>query len=108
MPKGYRHLTCDERCQIHALKKSGLSVPAIAAQLGRDRSTIHREIRRSSGGRGYRHAQAVGKVTATGEVRGKRSTGIRHFLMGGKPGSGSSERCSRAGRWRIPCTGFST
>ena len=63
MPKGY-HLTCEERCQIHALEKSGRSVPAIATQLGRDRLTILREIRRSGGGRGYRHAQAQRKADA--------------------------------------------
>ena len=58
MPKGYRHLAYEERCQIDALKKSGLSQGAIAQQLGRDRSTIYREIRRNTGGRGYRHKQA--------------------------------------------------
>jgi len=36
MPKGYRHLTYGERCQIYALRKSGLSGAAIARQLGRD------------------------------------------------------------------------
>ena len=40
MPEGDRHLTCAERCQIHALRKSGLSGPAIARQLGRDRTTV--------------------------------------------------------------------
>ena len=58
MPKGYRHLTYAERCQIHALRKSGLSDAAIARQLGRDRTTVWREMRRNSGERGYRHAQA--------------------------------------------------
>jgi len=64
MPEGYRHLTCAERCQIHALRKSGLSHPAIARQLGRDRTTVWREVRRNSGGRGYRHRQAQGKAEA--------------------------------------------
>jgi len=40
MPKGYRHLTYAERCQIHALRKSGHSNAAIARQLGRDRTTV--------------------------------------------------------------------
>ena len=62
MPSGYRHLTYGERCQIHALKKSGLSMSAIAAQLGRSRSTLSREIGRNSGGRGYRHIQAQRKA----------------------------------------------
>jgi len=40
------------------LKGSGFSRGAIAQKLGRDRSTIHRELGRNSGGRGYRHKQA--------------------------------------------------
>ena len=51
MPKGYHHLTYGERCQIYALRKSGLSGLAIARQLGRDRTTVWREVRRNSGGR---------------------------------------------------------
>ncbi len=64
MPKGYRHLTREERCQICALRKSGLSEPAIARQLGRDRTTVWREVRRNGGGRGHRHRQAQGKASA--------------------------------------------
>ncbi len=64
MPKGYHHLTQEERCQICALRKSGLSEPAIARQLGRDRTTVWREVRRNGGGRGYRHRQAQGKASA--------------------------------------------
>jgi len=64
MPQGYRHLTYEERCQIHALRKSGLSDSAIARQLGRGRSTLWREIRRNSGKRGYRHGQAQRKAEA--------------------------------------------
>ena len=62
MPEGYRHLTYAERCQIHALMKSGHSNGAIARQLGRDRTTVWREVRRNSGKRGYRHGQAQGKA----------------------------------------------
>ncbi len=64
MPSSYHHLTHEESCQIYALRKSGLSDPAIARQLGRDRTTIWREVRRNSGGRGYRHKQAHGKASA--------------------------------------------
>ncbi len=56
MPKGYRHLTHPERCQIHATRKSRLSNGAIARQLGRDRTTA--SLCRNPGKRGYRHAQA--------------------------------------------------
>ena len=61
MPKGYHHLTQEERCQICALRKSGLSQPAIARQLGRDRMTIWRQVLQDGGGRGYRHKQARGR-----------------------------------------------
>ena len=56
------HLTYEERCQIYALKKSGLSAGAIAVQLKRHRSTIYRELKRNRGGRGYRYKQAQGKA----------------------------------------------
>ena len=58
MPKGYHHLTYDQRCQIYALKKSGLSVPEISTQIGVNRSTTYRELKRNSGSRGYRFKQA--------------------------------------------------
>ena len=60
MPSGYRHLTRHDRCQIQALKKSGLSQRAIAAETDRSQSTVSREISRNSGQRGYRHGQADG------------------------------------------------
>lgn len=62
MAKGYRQLTCAERCQIHALKARGDSNTLIARQLGRDRRTIDREVKRNSGKRGYRHQQAQNKA----------------------------------------------
>ena len=61
---GCRHLTHGERCRTSAPRKSGLSDPAIARQLGRDRTTVWREIRRNGGGRGYRHGQAQAKASA--------------------------------------------
>ena len=64
MPRGCRRLTCGERCRTCALRKSGLSDPAIARQIGRDRTTVRREIRRNGGGRGYRHLQAQAKASA--------------------------------------------
>jgi len=64
MPEDYRHLTDAERCRIHAPRKSGLSDAAIARQLGQDRTTVWREVRRNSRKRGYRHGQAQGKAEA--------------------------------------------
>ena len=58
MPSGYHHLTTPERCQIYALKASGYSLRAIAREMSRSHSTISRELRRNSGGRGDRHQQA--------------------------------------------------
>lgn len=62
MAKGYRQLTYEERCQIHALKTRGDSNRQIAKQLNRDRRTIDREFKRNSGERGYRHQQAQRKA----------------------------------------------
>jgi transposase, IS30 family len=58
MPKGYHHLTYEERCQIYALKQRGDSQTQIAKYLNVSRATIFREIRRNSGKRGYRYKQA--------------------------------------------------
>lgn len=54
----YCHLTREERCQISALNKRGISCRSIAADLNRSPSTISRELRRNRGYRGYRHKQA--------------------------------------------------
>ncbi len=54
----YNHLTQIERCQIYAFKKAGNSPTAIAKMLGRNKSTICRELARNTGGRGYRAKQA--------------------------------------------------
>jgi IS30 family transposase len=54
----YHHLSREERYQISALLKEGLSQSQISANLGRHKSTISREIARNSGLRGYRPRQA--------------------------------------------------
>lgn len=54
----YRQLTENERYQIYALKKAGLIQQEIADTLGRNPSTISRELRRNGGMRGYRPKQA--------------------------------------------------
>ena len=58
MPEGYLHLTCERRCQIFALLKSGHTQAHIARQIGVDPSTISRELARNSGASGYRFGQA--------------------------------------------------
>ena len=48
MPKGTRHLTYEQRCQIEALLQSGKSQAEIARQLGVTPSTISRELDRNA------------------------------------------------------------
>ena len=62
MSNGYHHLNRDERCQLYTLMKRGASIALIAKDLQVDRSTIHREIKRNCGNRGYRHKQAQEKA----------------------------------------------
>ena len=52
------HLTLQERELLYRLKKQGRAKTEIAELMGRDRSTIYRELRRNSGQRGYRPKQA--------------------------------------------------
>ena len=54
----YNQLTENERYQIYALKKAGLSQQEIAEQLKRNPSTVSRELIRNRGLRGYRPRQA--------------------------------------------------
>ncbi|MCS3904639.1 IS30 family transposase [Methylohalomonas lacus] len=54
----YRQLTENERYQIQVLMKAGHDQQAIAALLERHPATISRELRRNTGLRGYRPAQA--------------------------------------------------
>ena len=51
----YNHVTRDIRCQIYALKATGLSLNLIAKQVGKHRSTVYREIARNTGKCGYRY-----------------------------------------------------
>ena len=54
----YHHLSAEERYQISALLKEGLTQSQIALNLGRHKATISREIARNTGLRGYRPRQA--------------------------------------------------
>src|ERR1700719_3308036 len=63
MPEGYLHLTCEQRCQIYALLRSGHTQSHIAHQIGVDPSAIGRELVRNSGARGYRFKQADEKAS---------------------------------------------
>lgn len=54
----YTQLTREQRYQIHALMKAGKNQTEIAEIIGVHKSTISREVRRNTGRRGYRPAQA--------------------------------------------------
>jgi IS30 family transposase len=56
--KTYKQLTYEQRCQIYALSKTGMSQNKIAKQLNVSQSTISREFFRNTGKRGYRFKQA--------------------------------------------------
>ncbi len=58
----YRHLTKEDRIVIRTLLQEGKSRQYIADVIGRDLSTLKREIRRNSGKRGYRPKQAQQKA----------------------------------------------
>ncbi|CAK0762906.1 transposase [Gammaproteobacteria bacterium] len=54
----YTHLTRDERCQISILKKAGNTLGGIADLLGRNKSTISRELARNGTDLGYQPVTA--------------------------------------------------
>lgn len=54
----YVHLTAGERLQIYTWQREGLPQAEIARRLGRDRSTVSRELRRNGGAGGYLPHQA--------------------------------------------------
>lgn len=58
----YTQLTKEQRYQISAFLKTGYSQAQIAKELERNESTISREVKRNSGGRGYRPKQADQKA----------------------------------------------
>lgn len=60
--KKYKQLTQEQRYQIYALRKEGFSMGSIAINLEVAKSTISREIKRNSGGKGYRAKQAHEKA----------------------------------------------
>lgn len=48
MENGYRHLSLNERDRITEMKSDGMSLRAIARELGRSPSTLSRELKRNS------------------------------------------------------------
>ena len=64
----YRRITYEDRCQIYALSKRGVSQESIAGVLGVSQSAVSREMCRTRGQRGYRFKQAEAKAQATGDT----------------------------------------
>jgi len=62
--KKYRRIEYEDRCQIHALAKSGKTQAEIGAALGFSQGALSREMARNGGRRGYRFKQAQGKAQA--------------------------------------------
>lgn len=71
----YKHLSREERYQIHSLLRARHSLSEIARLLGRHRSTISRELSRGRGQRGYRAEQACRKAAE----RAQRSRNARRL-----------------------------
>jgi IS30 family transposase len=71
----YKHLTREERYQIHALRRQGVSRARIAAELARSSSTIGRELKRNAAPHGYKPAYAHDQARA----RQCQRRNARHF-----------------------------
>jgi len=72
--KSYTHFTLDERICLAGLIKLGLSQTKIACLLGRNRSTISREIKRNSNKDGKYPTWAPSNATRTATVPAKGET----------------------------------
>jgi IS30 family transposase len=70
----YSHLTEEDRNHIYELKVEGKSITNIALCVGRDKSTISRELRRNKGKKGYRprQAQQMSEARALNCANGRR------------------------------------
>jgi transposase, IS30 family len=75
MPSTYRRLCQEDRYTIHRLLQEGKTSSQIARALNFHPSTISKEIKRNSGGRGYRPKQA-GQFAAERKARQRRSPKI--------------------------------
>ena len=76
----YTHLTQSERYQIHALKRQGISLGRIAAELLRNPSTISRELKRNACLLGYKPAVAHQRArTRQTQRRNAHEFSIQHW-----------------------------
>ena len=68
--KEYTHLSFEERAKIAELKKNNMSDSGIAKILGRDRTTIYREIKRNSTPPGDREYDTAQKRAMGSSIKG--------------------------------------
>ena len=71
--KRYSQLAQEQRYQIYAFKKAGWTQKEIAFELGVHPSTVCRELRRNTGGRGYRPRQAHQWAVSRQQQRARRA-----------------------------------
>ena len=63
----YCRITYEDRCQLYALRKAGLTQAEIGNALGFSQGTVSRELARNTGQRGYRFQQAQRQAQARQE-----------------------------------------
>ncbi|KKR97028.1 MAG: Transposase, IS30 family [candidate division TM6 bacterium GW2011_GWE2_41_16] len=74
MPREYRHLTYEQRCQIYELMQQGIKQTEIAERVGVSQSTICRELAKGSGRKGFDCERAHKKAL---QRKSKASSGSR-------------------------------
>ena len=72
MAKGYKQLSLEERDRITEMKSEGMSLRAIAKELGRSPSTLSREVKRN-GTPAYRVYLSPGRMS--GQQNARKSLG---------------------------------
>ena len=71
----YRRITYEDRCQIYALSKRGVSQEKHGRRLGVSQDTVSRKMCRNRGQRGYRFKQAEAKAQARQAIRSAPTDG---------------------------------
>ena len=95
MPRVYQQLDLDERRTIFRMLNAKVPVAGIARQLGRHRSTIHREIRRNHF---HEQREYAGYFPLTAQDRARQRRQRRSKLRRQSCGPTSSASSSVAGR----------
>ncbi len=73
---GYTHITTEQRYEIDVLKRQGYSNGKIAGIIGKDRSSIGRELRRNGAGGRY-----GGKIAGTRATKRRRAASSRRHRL---------------------------